>query len=89
MPMPPYIAPWYLRNGMVMTAYIALRVPQYWEQTTPLPTPPHQEHIFQGADNVPIYGQISIPPNPKGTIVSTYGIVGELGGAMVSGTTAP
>ncbi|MGD1937660.1 MAG: YheT family hydrolase [Cyanophyceae cyanobacterium] len=78
MPIPPYIAPWYLRNGMAMTAYIALQAGKTWDSTTSLPAPPYQEHTFQGADGVPIYGQISIPPNPKGTIVGTYGIVGDL-----------
>ena len=78
MPTPPYIAPWYLRNGMAMTAYIALQAHKTWESTTDLPAPPHQEHIFKGANGVPIYGQISIPPNPKGTIIGTYGIVGDL-----------
>ncbi len=79
MPMPPYIAPWYLRNGMAMTAYIAWQASRTWETTIDLPAPPHRDHVFQGDDGVPIYGQISIPPNPKGTIVGTYGIVGELG----------
>ncbi|MEM9772225.1 MAG: esterase, partial [Cyanobacteria bacterium P01_D01_bin.73] len=78
MPIPPYIAPWYLRNGMAMTAYIALKMSKTWESTTSLPAPPVQEHTFQGADGVPIYGEVSIPPNPKGTIVGTYGIVGTI-----------
>ena len=78
MPPPPYIAPWYLRNGMAMTAYIALQAHKTWESTTSLPAPPYQDHIFQGSEGVPIYGQVSIPPNPKGTIIGTYGIVGDL-----------
>ncbi|MEM1426075.1 MAG: alpha/beta fold hydrolase [Cyanobacteria bacterium P01_H01_bin.130] len=78
MPTPPYIAPWYLRNGMAMTAYIALQAFKTWETTIDLPAPPYQEHVFQGHDGVPIYGEISIPPNPKGTIIGTYGIVGDL-----------
>jgi predicted alpha/beta-fold hydrolase len=34
--------------------------------------------VFQGAGGVPIHGIVAVPPKAKGTIVGTYGIVGDL-----------
>ncbi|HEY9698755.1 MAG TPA: alpha/beta fold hydrolase [Trichocoleus sp.] len=73
-----FIAPPGLSNGLAMTLYTALYLSHHWEQLTVEPEPTYRSRIFQGANNVPIYGWIAIPPNPKGTIVATYGITGTL-----------
>ncbi|MEB3829343.1 YheT family hydrolase [Phormidium sp. CCY1219] len=75
---PTYRPPIGLNNGLAMTLYIALVANRNWEKTVPHPEPPYQETIFTGAGGVPIYGWVAIPENPRGTIVATYGITGEL-----------
>jgi uncharacterized protein len=75
---PIYLPPWGLRNGMAMTLYCALLASRNWQKTIAEPEPPYQNHVFVGAGGVPIFGQVAIPPNPRGTIVGTYGIVGSL-----------
>lgn len=76
--MPPFLPPWYLRSGFAMTAYVAKVANRHWEQHTPFPEPPYISHVFAGANQVPIFGIITIPPEPRGTIVGTYGITGNL-----------
>jgi uncharacterized protein len=71
-------APLQLTNGLTMTMHAALRAGKTWEKYTVQPEPIDQEHIFSGANGVPIYGRVSIPENPRGTIVATYGITGTL-----------
>ncbi len=71
-------APWQLANGLTMTVHAALRASKTWEQYTIEPEIVYQEHIFRGAAGVPIYGRLAIPPHPRGTIVATYGITGNL-----------
>jgi uncharacterized protein len=61
-----------------MTLYNALRMSRDWEKYTIEPEPIYREHIFSGDEDVPIFGIFAIPPNPKGTIVATYGITGTL-----------
>jgi hypothetical protein len=61
-----------------MTLYVALRASRQWESLVQEPEPTFQPHIFTGAEDVPIYGEVSIPANPRGTIVATYGITGSL-----------
>lgn len=78
MPNTAYIPPWWLQNGLLMTVYTALYVRRDWESTTIHPEPPYQETIFTGAQQVPIFGWVAIPPNPRGTIIGTYGIIGSL-----------
>lgn len=78
MPHPAYTPPWLLRNGLAMTLYIALRAKHNWEKSIPYPEPPYQEKVFIGAGGVPIFGIVAIPENPRGTIVGTYGITGNL-----------
>jgi uncharacterized protein len=78
LPLPAYLAPTLLRNGFAMTLYAAFRASRHWEATLTDPAPTYQEHIFTGAQGVPIFGKIAIPPHPKGTIVATYGITGDL-----------
>ncbi|NET40772.1 YheT family hydrolase [Okeania sp. SIO2B3] len=75
---PSYTPPWFLKNGLAMTLYAAFWTPRFWEETTTFPKPSYQEKIFIGANDVPIFGWMAIPENPKGTIIGTYGITGEL-----------
>ncbi|MEM9135957.1 MAG: alpha/beta fold hydrolase [Cyanobacteria bacterium P01_F01_bin.42] len=73
-----YTPPLWLKNGLLMTLYMAWRAPKIWQSTVAEPEPPYQEHIFNGLNQVPIYGLSAIPKNPHGTIIGTYGIVGTL-----------
>jgi len=75
---PAFNPPWWLRNGLAMTVYIALRTSQEWEKTTLDSEPSYKETIFTGAGGVPLFGWVAIPENPRGTIVGTYGITGSL-----------
>lgn len=61
-----------------MTLYVALRASRRWETLVQEPEPTFQPHIFTGAEDVPIYGEVAIPANPRGTIIATYGITGSL-----------
>lgn len=83
-----YLPPWGLRNGISMTVYTALKASRRWQALTREPEPIYQPHVFQGAGNVPIYGEIALPQTGedaagaiapiRGTIVATYGITGTL-----------
>ncbi|MCT7978415.1 YheT family hydrolase [Laspinema olomoucense] len=75
---PDYDPPFFLKDGLAMTLHTALVASREWEQTIPDPEPPYQETHFTGAGGVPIYGWVAIPHRPRGTIVATYGITGEL-----------
>lgn len=75
---PNFIPPLHLKNGVAMTLYSVWGASRSWEQTTPHPELNYREHIFQGSDNVLIFGLVAIPENPKATIVGTYGITGDL-----------
>ncbi|EDX84289.1 hydrolase, alpha/beta fold family, putative [Synechococcus sp. PCC 7335] len=74
----PYQAPWPLNNGLLMTLYVGLRASKNWEKTLTQPEPTYHEKIFTGAQAVPIFGLVAIPPHPIGTVVGTYGITGDL-----------
>ncbi|MGB7088078.1 MAG: esterase, partial [Phormidesmis sp.] len=74
----PYRAPWPLSNGLLMTLYVGLRAGNHWQSTLSEPEPAFEEKIFTGANGVPIYGLVAIPPNATRTIVGTYGITGDL-----------
>ncbi|MEO0769629.1 MAG: alpha/beta fold hydrolase [Cyanobacteria bacterium J06649_4] len=78
MDIPSYRAPWPLTNGLLMTLYVGLRANKDWESTLSEPAPYFQEKVFSGAQGVPIFGLVAIPPNPIGTIIGTYGITGDL-----------
>nr|WP_250121830.1 hypothetical protein [Chroococcidiopsis sp. CCMEE 29] len=78
LPYPAFNPPWWLRNGLAMTVYTALRASQEWEKTTLDSEPSYQKTIFTGAGGVPIFGWVAIPENPPGTIIGTYGITGSL-----------
>ncbi|WP_017293097.1 YheT family hydrolase [Geminocystis herdmanii] len=73
-----YQPPFFLRNGLIQTLYVAFWMSRHWQKTTNLVEPNYQEHIFKGANDVPIFGLVAIPDNPRGTIVGTYGITGDL-----------
>ncbi|HEY9641388.1 MAG TPA: alpha/beta fold hydrolase [Coleofasciculaceae cyanobacterium] len=73
-----YSPPWSLQNGLAMTLYTALNMSRNWESYIAAPEPIYQPQIFIGAGKVPIFGQVAIPENPRGTIVATYGITGDL-----------
>lgn len=75
---PAYTPPLALRNGIAMTVHTALWGGRNWESTTVDPEPYYREIIFTGAGEVPIFGWVAIPENPRGTIVGTYGITGSL-----------
>lgn len=75
---PLYTPPWFLKNGIAMTLYVALWASRDWESTMQVPEPIYQEKIFTGALGVPIFGLVAIPKNARGTIVATYGITGDL-----------
>jgi uncharacterized protein len=74
----PYCPPWLLGNGLAMTLYVGLRAGANWQSTLAEPEPIWQEKVFTGAQGVPIFGLVAIPPKPIGTIVGTYGITGDL-----------
>ena len=73
-----YNPPWFLRNGVSMTVGAALWGKNNWETSLNLPEPSYQEQVFTGAQGVPIFGLVAIPENARGTIVGTYGIIGDL-----------
>lgn len=73
-----YQPPLALRPGLVMTLYTALWQARHWHTQVHEPAPPYQDADFRGAQAVPIFGQVAIPPHPQGTIVATYGITGSL-----------
>lgn len=73
-----YKPPFWLRNGLIHTLYIALMGEKNWEDTISLPEPEYQEHIFTGANDTPIFGLVAVPSQAKGTIIATYGITGSL-----------
>jgi len=75
---PAYTPPWFLRDGLAMTLHVALAAGREWQATISDPEPDYQEHIFTGAGEVPIFGWVAVPPHPRGTIVGTYGITGNL-----------
>lgn len=74
----PYNPASWLQNGVAMTVYTALWGSRYWESTTQHPEPSYHKTVLTGAQNVPIFSWVAIPENPRGTIIATYGITGEL-----------
>jgi uncharacterized protein len=61
-----------------MTLYVGVWVMGNWKNFVTDDEPPFQQHIFTGAQGVPLFGLYAIPPEPRGTIVATYGITGRL-----------
>lgn len=72
-----YSPPWFLDNGFLMTIYVAKRSSQIWQETISEPEPHYQRVVFTQGE-VPLAGWVTIPPNPRGTVVGTYGITGTL-----------
>jgi uncharacterized protein len=60
-----------------MTVYVAMRSGQNWRETLQEPEPHYQKVVFTQGE-VPLAGWVAIPDNPKGTVVGTYGITGNL-----------
>ncbi|BAC91738.1 glr3797 [Gloeobacter violaceus PCC 7421] len=88
--MRPYRAPWYFQDGFVQTIAVSLLHSNAWQQygersplAPPLPVPPWQEHVFAGAEGVPIAGRYArqTAGRPRGTLIGCYGIVGSLEGS--------
>lgn len=75
---PSYIPPKFLQHGLVMTLFAAAWASRNWEKTVFEPEPLYQQQIFTGAQSIPLFGLVAIPENPRGTIVGTYGITGDL-----------
>lgn len=75
---PIYIPPWFLQNGWVMTLYMGLWSVRVWDAHLQDPTPPYTEVVFHGADDVPLFGWLAVPPQARATIIGTYGITGTL-----------
>jgi uncharacterized protein len=73
-----YTPPTLLKNGLSMTLYAALKARKTWKTTNRDPDPIYTETVFTGAGGVPIFGWVAIPEKPRGTIVGTYGITGDL-----------
>ncbi|MEM6449331.1 MAG: hypothetical protein AAF703_03355 [Cyanobacteria bacterium P01_D01_bin.105] len=74
-----YRAPWPLTNGFLMTLYVGLWAAQHWERTVvELEPAAFEEKIFIGAQGVPLYALVAIPPKAKGTVIGPYGITGDL-----------
>ncbi len=61
-----------------MTLYAGLSASNNWQSTLSEPEPVFTEKIFIGANEVPIFGLVAIPPNATKTIIGTYGITGDL-----------
>ena len=78
MTFPAFTPPLFLRDGMAMTLYAALKTGKTWEQRTVEAEPNYREHVFRGAGGTPIYGWVAVPDRPRGTWVATYGITGTL-----------
>ncbi|PSO50801.1 MAG: hypothetical protein BRC33_02310 [Cyanobacteria bacterium SW_9_44_58] len=81
---PPYLPPWYLRNGIVQTVAANYWYGTAWKQWnhrvwrlrdySPIPW---QEKVFSGANNVPLWGKWACLPQAHGTMIINYGITGN------------
>ncbi|QFZ92996.2 YheT family hydrolase [Synechococcus elongatus] len=63
-----------LRQGWRMTIAASLLS----DRQLPEPQPIYQGQCLLGADDVPLWTERAIPPNPRGTLIATYGITGSL-----------
>lgn len=61
-----------------MTLYGAFVVSRRWPKTLNESEPPYCSHVFQGANQVPLFAWMAIPPGATATLVATYGITGCL-----------
>jgi predicted alpha/beta-fold hydrolase len=76
--MPAYLPPWFLKNGVLMTLYIAQVARRTWASTLAVPPVMYQPQRFEGHGGLPIHGQWANPTRARGTIIATYGITGSL-----------
>lgn len=76
--MVPFLPPWFLNDGMLMTVYVAKVANRLWQKYTFDPEPSYGGHVFTGAQGVPLHGIVARPPQARGTIIGTYGITGDL-----------
>ncbi|MCS7292205.1 MAG: alpha/beta fold hydrolase [Gloeomargarita sp. SKYBB_i_bin120] len=67
-----FIPPWWLRDGWAMTIFTALA--SGWLT----PRLAYREHVFTGDGGVPLFGLWAKPTQAKGTLVATYGMIGDL-----------
>ncbi|ERN40944.1 putative hydrolase of the alpha/beta-hydrolase fold protein [Rubidibacter lacunae KORDI 51-2] len=79
----PYRPPRYLRDGLVQTLAVSLWYGRSWcwwgdrvSWMRSLPHVPWQEKVFRGAEDVPLWGIWSCPPQAIGTLILNYGIAG-------------
>lgn len=84
---PPYRAPWYFQDGLVQTLLASTQHGGAWVrrgERSPLaprlPALSWQDHIFAGAEGVPLAGRYCARPGRKarGTIIACYGITGTM-----------
>jgi uncharacterized protein len=80
-----YQPPWYLRNGLLQTWLVNLWYGTTWRSWGDrvswldyLPKIPWQEHIFIGAEQVPLWGMWGCPVNAKGTLIVSIGLTGQV-----------
>jgi uncharacterized protein len=80
-----YQPPTYLTNGLLQTFITDVWYGKTWKRwgdkvfwLNHLPTIPWEEHIFTGADGVPLWGLWSCPHPAKGTLILNTGITGEV-----------
>ena len=78
MTFPSFAPPLFLRDGLAMTLYAALKAGKNWESFFNEPKPTYREYVFSGAGGTPIFGWVAVPERPRGTWVATYGITGSL-----------
>ena len=76
--MKPFIPPLLLRNAFIHTAAIAWWQQSQWLRQHSSFLDSFDERVFWGAETTPLYGMYRIPPQPKGTLIATYGIIGNL-----------
>ncbi len=75
---PTFTPPRLLNQGLAMTLYTNLWSSRVWEASLEYPQPPYVDVVFQGANDVPIFAWMAIPPGARATIIGTYGITGTL-----------
>jgi predicted alpha/beta-fold hydrolase len=92
---PPYQPPWYFQNGLVQTLWLTQHYAKAWQRwgsdvpwLRSYPRLHWQEGIFRGAEDVPLWGCWSCPPNARGTLLINYGITGTAQTAWYAQTLA-
>ena len=77
-----YRPPLLLQNPLMLTLAVAWGYQAKWLREHPHFLDSFRDHRFLGADQVPLYGLYKIPASvaetPKGTVIATYGITGNL-----------